>query len=392
MTARRFFALAAALCFGCAGGDGIPNDLTACGQKATCGNGPMFVINTLSTSDIGEDGSVAGFDLDGVVSDGNGPDDCHTVDYVSPTGKPGIDNQLTRILNTVDEEIRTLPLLIQNAIATGGLLLIGELIGLDDPVNDDRVGLVFRRSEEVPLVGTDGVLLENQTFKLAPNHFAGAVADGYVENGVFHAADFDLAVKLTVFGVNYFLTFRGVQIELALDGEGKVTTGMFGGSIHLDDLFDIADTIVVEDLGRLVKAIVPPFADVKSSDGRCEQISGALHLTGIPAYVFSDVAGEGSDVELSGEQIYVKAGCIGCHATSRVEGATADVGPSLNGLGSMAGTRMPGTTSEVYVRQSILNPEAFIVDGYEPMSMPSNLRAAMTDSEFETLIAWLLTL
>lgn len=371
----------------------IPKDLEACGKKARCGNGPMFVINRLMLPQIQANGTLAGFNLDGIVSDGKAAVDCHTKDFVSPSGEPGIDNQLVNLMSSFTDEIAgAFPLLIQNAIGTGGLLLIGELIGIDDPVNDKQVGIVFRRSEDVPLVGTDNLILDNQTFKLAANHYAGSFRDGYIENGRFKAGPFDLAVKIIVFGVNYFVTFRGLQLDFAMNATGTVESGIFGGAVHLDDINDVAETIVVEELGDLIKAIVPPFADVRSEDGKCELISGALEMTAIPAFVFDQVAVETNNEPLTGEQIFVKATCIGCHAVKSVPGARSQTGPSLDGLAARAGKTVPGKTAEEYITQSILNPEAYIVEGYEPMSMPATLRAALTNEEFDTLLAWLLTL
>ncbi len=55
-----------------------------------------------------------------------------------------------------------------------------------------------------------------------------------------------------------------------------------------------------------------------------------------------------------------KGGCAGCHTIPGIPGANAQVGPNLSEIGANAGSRISGSSAEEYIRQSILDPNAFI--------------------------------
>ena len=93
--------------------------------------------------------------------------------------------------------------------------------------------------------------------------------------------------------------------------------------------------------------------------------------------------GEMSPEEFA-KQVYVNKGCKGCHS---IDG-TAVVGPTFKGLYGREETMQDGlkvTVDENYIRESILNPTAKIVKGYQPV-MPS---MQPTDEEINAVIAWL---
>lgn len=83
------------------------------------------------------------------------------------------------------------------------------------------------------------------------------------------------------------------------------------------------------------------------------------------------------------------AGCRICHS---LEPNQRLVGPSLYGVATRAQTRVPGMSAEDYLRQSILEPDAYVVEGYPAGQMIPNLGDILTDSQLEDLIAFLLTL
>lgn len=83
------------------------------------------------------------------------------------------------------------------------------------------------------------------------------------------------------------------------------------------------------------------------------------------------------------------AGCRICHS---LEPGRDLVGPSLAGLASRAGTTVPGLTGADYVRQSIVEPDAYVVPGYPAGQMLANLGDALSDRELGHLVAFLLTL
>lgn len=89
-----------------------------------------------------------------------------------------------------------------------------------------------------------------------------------------------------------------------------------------------------------------------------------------------------------GQQIYTSAGCGGCHAIQGISNGV--VGPGLSQIGEVAATRKDGYSAEDYIRESILNPNAYVVDGYQPNIMPQNYSQQLSDQELDDLVAFLL--
>ena len=90
------------------------------------------------------------------------------------------------------------------------------------------------------------------------------------------------------------------------------------------------------------------------------------------------------------------APCTACHSLVPNEVKT---GPSLAGVASRAASREPGKTAEQYIRESIQQPNAFIVPdnpAYKGANgkslMPEGLGNLMSDQDLADLIAYLLTL
>jgi len=96
-----------------------------------------------------------------------------------------------------------------------------------------------------------------------------------------------------------------------------------------------------------------------------------------------------------GEKIYyetaagVNAGCRICHSLEKDE---VIIGPSFYGIASRAGARIPGMTAEEYLRQSIIEPNAFIVSGFPEGQMIQNFGQILNDEQIADLIAFLMTL
>jgi cytochrome c len=68
------------------------------------------------------------------------------------------------------------------------------------------------------------------------------------------------------------------------------------------------------------------------------------------------------------------------------------VGPSLADIGLRARTRVEGLTAEEYLHQSIVEPDAYVVEGFDPGIMYQDFEDALTDEQLYDLEAFLLTL
>jgi mono/diheme cytochrome c family protein len=78
------------------------------------------------------------------------------------------------------------------------------------------------------------------------------------------------------------------------------------------------------------------------------------------------------------EQLIAELACIACH---KFDEPGPLVGPSLWDIGARR--------DETYIRQSLLEPNAVIAEGFPPMLMPPDLAEKMSGVEFERLVQWL---
>ena len=64
----------------------------------------------------------------------------------------------------------------------------------------------------------------------------------------------------------------------------------------------------------------------------------------------------------------------------------------MAGIATRAGTTIAGTTAEDYIRQSILEPDAHLVEGFPAGTMPQVWGDELSDEQLSNLVAYLLTL
>jgi mono/diheme cytochrome c family protein len=96
----------------------------------------------------------------------------------------------------------------------------------------------------------------------------------------------------------------------------------------------------------------------------------------------------------SGRTLFQTKGCVACHHVAGVPG-DAHVGPDLTALPLVAGSRKAGLAAPDYVRESLVEPQAFVVPGYAGRAndpgAPPMPRLPLTPSEIDALVAFLLT-
>jgi cytochrome c oxidase subunit II len=97
-----------------------------------------------------------------------------------------------------------------------------------------------------------------------------------------------------------------------------------------------------------------------------------------------DGDGEGEDGggEAAGKAVFEEAGCGSCHALADA-GTTQEVGPDLDKV--LTGDH----ASEDHVRESIVNPNAEISEGYQPNVMPKDYEERLSDEELDALVQYL---
>jgi hypothetical protein len=68
------------------------------------------------------------------------------------------------------------------------------------------------------------------------------------------------------------------------------------------------------------------------------------------------------------------------------------VGPSMAGIANRAGSQVSGQSAEDYLRESIVDPDAFVVDGFAAGLMTSTYGSALSEQQIEDLVAYMMTL
>jgi mono/diheme cytochrome c family protein len=151
----------------------------------------------------------------------------------------------------------------------------------------------------------------------------------------------------------------------------------YGGPLRDDQIRDIAAFIMNWEATAPVREISPTLAG---------PAVGTDILQELPA-------GDAT----AGEALATSKGCVGCHISTNTGPAwLASAGQP--GIGDRAATRFSeadytgkATTAEQYLLESIVNPTAFVVSGFQPL-MPANYGQTLTAQETADLITYLLSI
>jgi mono/diheme cytochrome c family protein len=81
--------------------------------------------------------------------------------------------------------------------------------------------------------------------------------------------------------------------------------------------------------------------------------------------------------------------CSSCHGTN---GDTVIVGPSLAGIATRGSQRIDGMDAGGYIKDSILEPRAYVVEGFPDNLMPPNFKDQLANEDIDSIVAYLLTL
>jgi cytochrome c oxidase subunit 2 len=127
----------------------------------------------------------------------------------------------------------------------------------------------------------------------------------------------------------------------------------------------------------------------------CTELCGLGHATMRAAvHVFSDAdfaawikkqqAGGGN--ASPGAAAFASGGCGGCHAFAPAK-STGQIGPSLDNLAADA--KKAGQPLADYVRQSIVDPNKYVVPSYQPGVMPTTFGQSLSAQQIDALVKYL---
>lgn len=165
---------------------------------------------------------------------------------------------------------------------------------------------------------------------------------------------------------------------------------------------DVIHSFWIPDMGQkqdLVPGIITNLVITPNRTGTftlvCTELCGLGHATmRAPVRVISqaDFAAwvkeqqAGGPRPQGGAAVFASAGCGGCHVFTPA-GSTGEVGPNLDNLVEAAAKA--GQEPEVYVRESIVNPNKVVVDGYTSGVMPTSYGDSLSVQEIDALVTYL---
>ena len=112
---------------------------------------------------------------------------------------------------------------------------------------------------------------------------------------------------------------------------------------------------------------------------------GGKVVSPVPVTVIGTVA-QGPTGSAAGKALYDSNGCGGCH-TFKPAASKGKVGPDLDNLAADAKKANRGSL-EQYTRESIEDPDAYIVPGFPKGVMPT-FKGKLTDSQINELVTFL---
>lgn len=114
-----------------------------------------------------------------------------------------------------------------------------------------------------------------------------------------------------------------------------------------------------------------------------EESAGA---TALPDSLMTAI--ENADLE-RGEQLTLSSGCTGCHFMDPNQIA---VGPTWYDLAATAAERVEGQSAELYLYNSIIHPNDYVVEGYTTNVMLQIYQDTLSEQDLGDIIGYLMTL
>ena len=100
---------------------------------------------------------------------------------------------------------------------------------------------------------------------------------------------------------------------------------------------------------------------------------------------------EGAGDAAAGQTVFSAVAVPACTTCHSLEPGVRGIGPSLATIGAEAGSRIVDVSAQEYLRDSIAEPSAFVVEGYGDV-MSNTYGTQLSAKQLNDLIAYLLTL
>lgn len=170
-------------------------------------------------------------------------------------------------------------------------------------------------------------------------------------------------------------------------GAGPTLKGIWGRSETV--LTNGQERHITVDEAYLRRALVEPNADVvKGFQPIMPPFGGVLNGDEIKAVIDYLRSGGAAPAKRDGRKLAREKGCLGCHSLDGTPGA----GPTFKGLFGARVTVLKGkvkttvTADENYLRESIRQPSAELVEGFQPI-MPAH--SGLSDDDVTALVEFI---
>ena len=276
------------LLFGCGSQNKQPDSASdsACGEPQ---NTQVAVITSLSFAYRDGNNQTVGFNLDEHITEQGDSKGCGIGDVTGLDGTEGVDSVFSGMLPALDAtQFVAVHGLIQDSIRSGELLLMLELSKIDDASNDECVDFGLWRGEGTPFIGTDGEVLDAQSFARSDITEPALINQTTLQDGTMGVSNLTYTLELQV--LDEYVSFNLQQGSLRADWTpaGNVS-GYFGGAVSLDDFTPLTSLNDIGSVGTLLEGLLANAADMDlDGDGTCDAITVMFEFEGVQAFFYEE--------------------------------------------------------------------------------------------------------
>ena len=132
--------------------------------------------------------------------------------------------------------------------------------------------------------------------------------------------------------------------------------------------------------------VTPPASKGEANGAATPPVPSGLPVTSDSAGATKAVASLPKGNPDNGVKLFTSLACSGCHSIQKDQRL---VGPSFYGLWGRAATRKPGYGAPEYIYESIVSPNAFVVEGFQSGLMPQTFAKQLKPQDIADIIAFI---